>query len=142
MRLIFKILFCIGLMLCSGCDNKAEYGEDLSSVSWLPESASKISYYRSYNYTAYEFDISEEDFFLWVKENQWDVSEITEPVTISRYNYYLIEESKDDPQFWEKVFVVVKTGYFYQWERGQSGGGIDLAYDSIINRVYYQYNPR
>ena len=136
------LLLIVGFVVFSGCDNKAEYGEGLSSVSWLPDSATDISYYKSYLYTAYELDMSEEQFLQWAKDKSWEISEIVEPISIGRYNRYLLSDSKNDPGYWAKVFAEIESGYFYRWERGKSGGGVNVAYDSIKKRVYYQYNPR
>jgi hypothetical protein len=139
---LFVVIFFVGVVFGYLYGERYEFAEEVENVSWLPDSASNISYYKSYNYTAYEFDISEEAFLRWAKDHHWNVSKIDKSITISRYNYYLVQESKSDPEFWEKVYVTINTGYFYQWERGQSGGGIDVAFDSATNRAYYQHNPR
>jgi hypothetical protein len=64
---------------------EVESGESVPSVSWLLAAASNVSYYRSYMNTAYEFDISESGFRSW---SRWDVKEISEPVTITRYSSF------------------------------------------------------
>src|SRR4029450_8888779 len=76
-----------GIGLLRGCYlalTHFETAENVDRVSWLPDSASNVSYYRSYNYTAYEFDISEDEFKKWI----WlDVKPITKPVEVHRYSY-------------------------------------------------------
>lgn len=42
-----------------------EIAEGVYSVEWLPTEATNINYYRSYGFTAYEFQISETGFRKW-----------------------------------------------------------------------------
>lgn len=66
-----------------------EYGENVSQVDWLPSYARNVSYYRSKEVEAYEFDIPPREFILWSKSKGMTVGEITAPVTISRYFTYM-----------------------------------------------------
>src|SRR5687768_14859438 len=64
-----------------------ESGEHVARVSWLPESATDVSFFRSYSWTAYEFTIPEQDFLRWAADKGWDVKENKgEPRTIARYH--------------------------------------------------------
>jgi hypothetical protein len=126
-----------------------EAGEDLSSVDWLPKSASRVSYYKSYGFTAYEFDISESDFKKW---SRWDVNEIGEPVTVLRYTYFARRLPPLDPnpsqseldranEHYMTSYAEVYRGLFHEHRRS-NGGGVTLAYDRVRGRAYFQSNPR
>jgi hypothetical protein len=126
--------------------NPIRYAENVESVEWLPKSATNISYYRSYMYTAYEFDIPEEDFLEWAKRKYWNVSRIeAEPVSISRYNWPILHAA-DDHKYFEtqerETHINIVRGYVYKKRFGRSGGGRIVAYNLDINRAYYQHNPR
>lgn len=60
-----------------------ETAENVARVHWLPTSASNVSYYKSYSFTAYEFDIPERDFRAW---SYWEVRPIGKPIEVARYN--------------------------------------------------------
>lgn len=124
--------------------------ENVPSVDWLPASASNVSYYKSYSFTAYEFDIAEQDFkaWAWVK-----LEPITQPVTVFRYssrNEYQASyppnatqaqidaiETANENLRGKKVF----TGLYYE-SRTNSGRGVTFVYDRAAGRGYFQSNPR
>ena len=123
-----------------------ETAENVDHVSWLPSSASNVSYYRSYTYTAYEFDISEEEFKKWI----WlDVNPITKPVKVNRYSYMAAQRIALGPNptqaeldAWEAAgTATVKNGLYHSHRRG-NGGGVDVAFDRDRGRVFFQTNPR
>ncbi|MFP4155985.1 MAG: hypothetical protein ACLFU4_00025 [Opitutales bacterium] len=66
-----------------------EYDENVRSVDWLPGYAKNISYYRSKEVEAYEFDVEPRQFVQWARGIGLSVERITEPVPISRYTSYL-----------------------------------------------------
>lgn len=139
---LLLVLFLVGLIWGYNFRERYEFGEDVNRVPWLPDSASNICYYKSYVYTAYEFDISEQGFLDWAKKHQWEISEIIEPVIISRYNRFLVDTKDSDEEHSAAIYSGIKIGYYYQWERRESGGGIAVVYDSTKQRAYYQSNPR
>lgn len=119
-----------------------DFGEGVESVDWLPEPAGKVSYYISYNYTAYEFTIPEEDFLEWVKGKGWEVAEITSPVAVERYNQRKdrvkgqSEVVQDEPDT-----ANVEAGLYYK-ELERDGGRTVVVYDRAKERAHYQGNPR
>jgi len=138
-----------GIGLLRGCFlalTHFETAENVDHVIWLPDSASSVSYYRSYNYTAYEFEMSEEDFKKWI----WlDVKPITKPVKVNRYSYFAARRVDLGPnptlaemETWEALgTATIKNGLYHSHRRG-SGGGVDVAFDRDKDRVYFQTNPR
>jgi len=123
-----------------------ETGENVARVAWLPHSASNISYYQSYSFTAYEFDIPEADFIAWVS---WEMQPITQPVTVMRYTYIRPQRPKpsENADFRElKAYmahrqVEVADGLYYNHRRS-NGGGVSVAYDRERGRAYFQSSPR
>ncbi|MFW5874225.1 MAG: hypothetical protein ACOCVJ_02355, partial [Verrucomicrobiota bacterium] len=66
-----------------------DYGENLPSVSWLPDYASNISYYRSNQLQVYEFDASPENFKRWAESRGMTVRRLLKEKVLSRYAAYL-----------------------------------------------------
>jgi hypothetical protein len=124
-----------------------ERAKNLSHVSWLPPSATNVSFYKSYNFTAYEFDISEGEFRRWA--SWYGVQPIGAPIRVWRYNFPDVE-SRDlgsDPSFdeleeWEATRTATVTDGLGFVERRPNGGGISVAYDRTTGRAYFQSNPR
>ena len=124
-----------------------ETAENLARVDWLPESASNVSYYKSYNFTAYEFNIPEPDFKQWA---WWDLEEIKDPVKVDRYTFFAKRRlpmgpdatpSRQLEQEYESRSAEVAHGLFYEY-RSSSSGGVSVAYDRVKGRAYFQSNPR
>lgn len=55
------VLFLINIM-----DTSIDAGENIARVDWLPESSSRICWFKSNLSYAVEFDIPEKDFLVWV----------------------------------------------------------------------------
>ena len=109
-----------------------EVGENELSVKWLPKTATNVSYFRSYGFTAYEFDISESDFVKW---SSWQLSPIERPVTVFRYchgNPAVAFDSK-------RAIVVNGLTYSYRYH---NHGGVIVAYDRTKGRAFYWSAPR
>src|SRR5262245_53760868 len=95
-----------------------ETGENVDHVSWLPNSASNVSYYESYGYTAYEFDMSEDDFKKWVR---YDVKPITEPFHVLRYSHSTAMRTDIGPhptpaefEAWQAIWkATIKNGLYH-----------------------------
>jgi hypothetical protein len=123
-----------------------ETEENVDHVSWLPGSASNVSYYRSYSYTAYEFDMSEDEFKKWIR---FDVKPITKPVDVYRYSHTTANRPDLGPnptiaqlEAWEAIGkATIKNGHYHSHRRG-NGGGVDVAFDRDRGRVFFQTNPR
>lgn len=128
---------------------QVETGESLPSVNWLPDSASNVSFYRSYMNTAYEFDIDEESFRQWAR---WDIAEIEEPVGLSRYLRFSTPRPQEPPnptqqqleklaQEYSRRGVTIRNGLYYGYTQ-DNGGGVWVAYDRSAGRAYFQSAPR
>jgi len=80
--LIFTFLAAFSFA-CVGSLIHVSTEENVPSVDWLPASASNVSYYKSYSFTAYEFDISESEFnaWAWVK-----LEPVTDAVSVVCYS--------------------------------------------------------
>lgn len=137
---------------------RVEKDEHLRSVDWLPAEATDVCFYRSYPFTAYEFDISETGFLEWA--SRWEVKPITEPFRILRYGALLAhsrhprtdlasrptdEELKTyerELSEWQAIRgVTIAEGHCYEDKRS-GGGGTWVAYDRARGRAYYQSMPR
>lgn len=126
-----------------------ETAENVASVDWLPKTASNVSYFRSYMNTAYEFDISEEAFREWSK---WNVEEIEEPVTITRYSRFatkIAEPPQNASEEERETFVRAASSQFTKIDDGlyyahlqDNGGGVWVAYDRSMGRAYFKTAPR
>jgi hypothetical protein len=128
-----------------------EVGENVKSVDWLPQEAQNISYYKTYSYTAFEFDISEEGFRKWAA--RWDFKKIETPAGISRYNRMMLKMPKFDSkdadksmkeyeEYKSKVNAAIVNGYYYRTPPRGDGGGMYVAYDTDKGRAYFQSSPR
>jgi len=145
--LVFNPISLFLFWLFSGLYSNAnpEIGESVQSVEWLPETASNISYYRTYSWQAYEFDISEADFEDWAA--RWDLKEIGHAVSIPRYSYrdrydHLDpndpeQEDRERERFWADI-----DNGLYDRQEDDDGGGYIVAYDRTNGRAYLQSNPR
>ena len=131
-------------------DEQVEIGENLDTVSWLPDEASNISFYRSYRFTAYEFDISEAGFERW---SQWPVNDLSTPKKIARY-LVRTEPESPAPSFdatdeqliayhraRQNQYAKITDGLYYEIEQS-NGGGVWVGYDRQKGRVFYQSSPR
>ena len=141
-----------GLALLRGCHyalTHFESGEGVPSVSWLPESAPNVSYYKSYLNTAFEFDISEAEFLRW---SSWEVQPIKEPVGMLRYCYFTTSPPDYGPnptQAQEAELLAIYNsqrpkiddGWYYGY-RQSNGGGVWVAYDRSKGRAYFRSAPR
>ncbi len=126
-----------------------EVGESLPCVSWLPNHATNVSFYRSYLNTAYEFDISENRFREW---SRWNLAEIVEPVQISRYLAFSTPRPQEvaNPTGAEiekfaleysRRSVTIRSGLYFGHLQ-DNGGGVWVGYDRETGRAYYYSAPR
>ena len=108
-----------------------DLGENAKSVSWLPKEATNISYYKTYSYTAYEFDISGTGFRNWA--SQWPLKPIDSLQKIERYSF--LQHGKLD------TCAEIEHG-LYHYMAWEDGGRMHVVYDSDHKRAYFQCNPR
>jgi hypothetical protein len=146
---VIAVLFVLGscfLYMCYRGITDFNTAEHVPSVPWLPAGATNVSYYCSYNFTAYEFDIEEEGFLNWASD--WEVKPITKEFKIMRYTLrakypnFVPNPSKQALDDYENIKnAIIMDGYFYE-NRQKNGGGVCVAYDRKTKRAYFQSNPR
>lgn len=139
-----------------------EIAEGVNRVDWLPVEATNINYYRSYGFTAYEFQISEPGFRAWAANAArkpgseyvfyrpvTDVADLEEshffPI-IQRYNYFLDrhEYSPEDSgaaDLHKGASIEITNGLWGEMRRG-SASGYSIGYDRETGTAYWQTNPR
>lgn len=125
-----------------------ETGINEKTVSWLPKEATNVSYYRSYSFTAFEFDISEDAFKKWAKE--WDIKRIKNPIDVTRYTLTTTgnpsigydSNAKNSHKDQCRTRARITNGYYYRTIPRSDGGSTHVAYDLDIGRAYFQANPR
>lgn len=138
------ILGWLGMMRWENAN--PEKGENLARVEWLPETASDISFYRSYSWKSWEFSMAERDFRReWA--SRYNLKEITEKQVISRFSWwdFRIEKPPHDSLTFfreEKNHLAEVVHGLYASERWDNGGGYHIAFDRDEDRVYFQSNPR
>jgi hypothetical protein len=122
-------------------NNHPETGTKLSAVDWLPPSASDISYWKTYSWSAWEFTMNEEEF------PPYELREIDDIQSIERFSWResLRSRQGSDGDSWEQEerrhVATVRNGLFAT-ERRKDGGGYKIVFDRETNRVYHQSNPR
>jgi hypothetical protein len=135
--------------------NRVEEGHDVPRVDWLPPSAKNVSYYRSYSWTAYEFDIDEAGFLRWAKDQGWTPKRVDKPFPVPRYSFeaarrmYPRDDDDMPPKEYQAAFEaaqaaserVITRGYGYE-RRQSNGGGVTIGYDLVTGRAYFQSSPR
>ena len=147
---VFSVAIVVWGMLGIREMSTVRTGENVDHVSWLPNSASNISYFLSYSFTAYQFQITEFEFVDWCPE---ELSEITAPLTISTWQARMvdtplpnstttaIEHEKLVREFESLTSVTVTNGLFYEkWYR--NGGCSIYVFDRDSSVGYRQSSPR
>ena len=117
-------------------------GENVQSVSWLPSGAKNISYYKTYSWTAYEFDIDEVTFWSWAAK--WQLKEIEEPRKIERHSYWNFIKTYHSEDWSTEVqkHIALVRGGLYDCVSWDNGGGYKVVFDREHRRAYFQSNPR
>lgn len=140
LRRLFLVVTLVAIALGLECAfaralTYVESGEGIKSVNWLPSSATNISFYKSYVFTAYEFDIPESDFREWAR--RWDLQPVTSPCSIDRYaaRAYPTHDFRHPHSAW------IEDGLFYEHRQG-NGGGVAVGYDRELGRAFFWTSPR
>lgn len=139
---------------------RVEIGQSVTSVPWLPSTASRVFYYRSYSRTAYEFDTDEKGFVSLSKSKGWDLRRIDKTaVEIPRYTWCIdptvpYSETPADANgseflkaaayfggFDKSAFARISNGYSFE-TRIHTGGATQVAYDVTAKRAYVFLIPR
>jgi hypothetical protein len=129
-----------------GCTDVEIVEHARQAPRWLPDAASNVSYYRSYLFTAAEFDISEKEFLQWAEKRGWPLSPVRDTVRIRRYMERTITRKshptpKEIAEYDALTEKAISHGYFFEL-RHKNGGGVRLAYDLDTGRGYFQRNSR
>jgi len=75
-----------------------DYGENVPRVSWLPDYATQVSFYRSDQVQVFEFKVDPENFKRWAEGRGMNVRRLLQPQVLSRYAAYLPrDEAQADP---------------------------------------------
>ncbi len=157
---IFLSPIILGVLWLGGAswsNSHPSMGENVPRVNWLPAAASNVSFYKTYSFTAYEFDIPEAGFITLGQERNWRLSEIESkgcqvrtyrmgggmrekypPPTSDLSTEAQIAEYRRQQ---EVIEPTVTNGLAYQ-VRQRNGGGITAVYDRTKKRAYVQTNPR
>lgn len=102
-----------------------ETGMNLGSVDWLPRSASDVSYWETYSWSAWECTMGEEDFREW--GTRYKLQEIKYAQSIERFSWMEFSRSSQDSDgdAWDKErqkhVAIVRKGLFAT-ERRENGG--------------------
>lgn len=129
---------------------RVEQGVDVPSVNWLPKTATNVSYYKAYVYTAYEYDISEAEFLKWSKS---DCKPIVSHQSVRRCSSSTskLPSLPDNPTEAQRnaleyasidnKVAVVFDGLFYEHQLS-NGGGVTIVYDREHGRAYFYSSKR
>ena len=124
---------------------KIEFGQGVATVSWLPDEATDVSYYKSYGWTAYEFTISESGFRKWA--SKYPLQEIDETLHMERWSW--VNFSRESSGLSTNEYHTSMLDHLTSIEEGLLGGaswdngGRELmAFDRAAGRAYFQFNPR
>lgn len=128
-----------------------DYGENVPKVSWLPNYATDVSYYRSKQVRVYEFKISAEDFRTWAGQNGMNIQRVTSPEILSRYKAYIppAKSETNEPELRELPENALTIEAFQQWQNQISitvnsgmmakGSKQSVAiYDNITQKAYFE----
>lgn len=125
-----------------------DFGENVPSVSWLPDTASNVSYYRSKQVKVFEFSIAPDNFKNWAEQNGMTIQRVTTTEILSRYKAYVPTPSGESS---EPVTPdgSVTVEQFEDWqnqisisvESGMIANGEDNSvaiYDVKTKKAYYE----
>lgn len=117
--------------------SKVESAENLPSVTWLPSSASNISYARNYNRQHFEFNITEPEFVKWA--NAYSLNEISKPVQVTRYTIMIDGPSalNADVTVNPRYTATITNGLANSHTQSNHGG-YSIAFDRDRERAYFQ----
>jgi len=144
----FIAIFILPIAIYFYASSGPEYGENVSSVGWLPDYASDISFYRSKQVQVYEFRIKADDFRTWASSNGMNIRRLSAPEILSRYKAYIPSEAgkSSEPAISEEAIPIEQ---FHEWQNkisitvkaGIIAEGPENAiaiYDTKTQKAYYE----
>lgn len=113
-------------------------------LSYIPASATNISYWRMpWTATIFEYEVNENDFLQWAKENEIPLTDISAATNVFRYLPPPDTDDRDEiSEYLSERITVVYEGYEYFWEDENSGGCTHIVYDSKNQKAYHDYSQR
>lgn len=143
------LILCLPLAIFYFLSGGPDFGENLESVSWLPEYTSDISFYRSKQVQVFEFQAKPEDFKRWAESRGMSVRRLVNQEIISRYKAYIptpAGESSDPVTpggvLTPEQFTSWQDAISAKVEKGliaESPEKEIAIYDIITQRAYYEY---
>ena len=112
---------------------KPEVGTNVDSVSWLPSTASEISYYSRGGFGSVKFavfTISKDDIQAYAEENEWELKP-EKDIDLS-YMADFIEN--------KQIAYIINDGLFCQDLDPKDSGGTTIAYEIEMHRAYYAFS--
>lgn len=112
---------------------KPEMGTDVDSVSWLPSTASEISYYSRDGFGSVRFavfTISEADIQAYAEEHEWKLKP-EQNIDLS-YMADFIEN--------KQINYIIDDALFTQDLDPKNSGGTTIAYKIETHRAYYAFS--
>jgi hypothetical protein len=140
--LIIAFLFPIAIyyMLQQG----PKYGENVTSVDWLPDYASDISFYRSDQVSIFEFATEVDDFKLWAENEGFQTFTVNKPISLSRYIAYIPRNKQLDAtnrELTDQDFVAWQDLISIRVEHGiyaLDDKNLIAVYDYVTKKAYYE----
>lgn len=152
LRALYAFVFSILLLpvaIYFYASSGPDYGENVANVSWLPNYATNVSYYRSKQVRVYEFQISAQDFITWAEQNDMSVQRVTGLVVLSRYKAYMPTPKSEASTEQEPTEIAITVEAFQAWqnlisisiEAGMIAKGDEQAvavYDNETQKAYFE----
>ena len=151
-RAFYALIVCVlalPLAIFFFMSSAPDYGENLEKVSWLPSTASNVSYYKSKQVQVYEFSISAEEFRKWAESSGMTVRRMMNQEIVSRYKAYIpTPEGKSGEPFSPDGSIPFET--FQAWQNAISakvnrgliakGTNSEIAiYDLEKQKAYFEH---
>lgn len=120
------------------------FGENVPSVKWLPDSAYDVSFYRSQQVEIYEFSITADNFKRWAEQQGMRVRTIVDPISVSRYIAYIPDNphlvpsgnelTMEEFEQWQNMISIQVNSGLYTREPDR----YTAVYDYETRRCYYE----
>lgn len=144
------LIFLLPVAVFYYANSGPDYAENAPSVSWLPNYASDVSYFRSKQVKVYEFRINGDDFKTWAGQNGMTVQRVTSPETLSRYKAYIPPAKINPNEPLPPPELLVSVENLQQWQREISitvksgmvarGNNQSIAvYDIQTKKAYFEH---
>ncbi|MGB0413297.1 MAG: hypothetical protein ACPGJU_02520 [Coraliomargarita sp.] len=151
-RALYALIACalaLPLAVAFFMSSAPDYAENVNQVSWLPKTASNVSFYKSKQILVYEFSISADDFKTWAESKEMTVRRMMNQEIISRYKAYIpTPEGKRGEPFSPDGSIPFET--FQAWQDTISikvnkgliakGPNSEIAiYDPANKKAYFEH---